>query len=199
MIIMLDNYDSFTYNLVQYFQMLGVDVTVFRNDEVTPESVIDLNPELIVLSPGPGRPQDAGIMMELIAKTAGKIPLFGVCLGHQALGEYFGMTLTYAKTIMHGKTSEITHDKQGIYNHIPSPLRVVRYHSLALDKTTCPAELEITSETEDEEVMTIRHKTLPILGVQYHPESVLSGSGQRQLANVLAMARAFNQEKNNAH
>ncbi|WP_294478829.1 aminodeoxychorismate/anthranilate synthase component II [uncultured Victivallis sp.] len=192
MILMIDNFDSFTYNLVQYFQQLGAEVEVRRNNALTPAEALAMRPEAIVLSPGPGRPEAAGIMPELIpqAVEAG-IPLLGVCLGHQAIGEAFGMKLGNAKSIMHGKISEITHDGKGLFKNLPAVVKVVRYHSLALDADTLPPELEITARSEDGEVMGIRHRTLPVEGIQYHPESILTTTGKRQLANFLELAAGY--------
>ena len=192
MIQMIDNFDSFTYNLVQYFQQLGAEVEVRRNNALTPAEALAMRPEAIVLSPGPGRPEAAGIMPELIpqAVEAG-IPLLGVCLGHQAIGEAFGMKLGNAKSIMHGKISEITHDGKGLFKNLPAVVKVVRYHSLALDADTLPPELEITARSEDGEVMGIRHRTLPVEGIQYHPESILTTTGKRQLANFLELAAGY--------
>lgn len=192
MILMIDNFDSFTYNLVQYFQQLGAEVEVRRNNALTPAEALAMRPEAIVLSPGPGRPEAAGIMPELIpqAVEAG-IPLLGVCLGHQAIGEAFGMKLGNAKSIMHGKISEITHDGKGLFKNLPAVVKVVRYHSLALDAGTLPPELEITARSEDGEVMGIRHRTLPVEGIQYHPESILTTTGKRQLANFLELAAGY--------
>ena len=192
MILMIDNFDSFTYNLVQYFQQLGAEVEVRRNNALTPAEALAMRPEAIVLSPGPGRPEAAGIMPELIpqAVEAG-IPLLGVCLGHQAIGEAFGMKLGNAKSIMHGKISEITHDGKGLFKNLPAVVKVVRYHSLALDADTLPPELEITARSEDGEVMGIRHLTLPVEGIQYHPESILTTTGKRQLANFLELAAGY--------
>lgn len=188
MILMIDNFDSFTYNLVQYLQQLGQEVEVRRNDAITVEEAIAMRPEGIVLSPGPGRPADAGIMPELVKRVAAEgIPLLGVCLGHQAIGEAFGMTLGNASRIMHGKISEVTHDGKGVFAGLPATVKVVRYHSLALAADTLPEELEITARSEDGEVMGIRHRELPIEGIQYHPESILTTTGKRQLANFLAL------------
>lgn len=192
MILMIDNFDSFTYNLVQYFQQLGAEVEVRRNNALTPAEALAMRPEAIVLSPGPGRPEAAGIMPELIPLTVeAGIPLLGVCLGHQAIGEAFGMKLGNAKSIMHGKISEITHDGKGVFKNLPAVVKVVRYHSLALDADTLPPELEITARSEDGEVMGIRHRTLPVEGIQYHPESILTTTGKRQLANFLELAAGY--------
>lgn len=190
MIFVLDNFDSFTYNLVQYFQQLGRTVKVVRNDAATVEEVLGLRPEAIVLSPGPGRPENAGIMPALIRAAAGKVPLFGVCLGHQAIGQAFGMQVIHAKRIMHGKVSTVDHDGRGLFTGLSSPFKAVRYHSLALDEATLPPELEITARSEDGEVMGIRHREALIEGIQYHPESILTSTGKRQLANFLELVNA---------
>jgi len=188
MILMIDNFDSFTYNLVQYFQQLGQEVEVRRNDAITVDAALAMRPEAIVLSPGPGRPADAGIMPKLIKKVAAEgIPMLGVCLGYQAIGEAFGMKLVNASRIMHGKISEITHDGKGLFAGLPATVKVVRYHSLALTADSLPEELEITARSEDGEVMGIRHRKLLIEGIQYHPESILTTTGKRQLANFLAL------------
>ena len=186
MILMIDNYDSFTYNLVQYISALNHEVVVKRNDEITVEQAMALKPEAIVISPGPGRPDGAGISMELIKAAAGKIPLLGVCLGHQSIGQVFGVKVVQAKKIMHGKTSQIEHDGKGLFAKLPPSLKVVRYHSLALDEATLPDCLEVTARTiDDGEIMGIRHKEFFIEGIQYHPESVLTSTGKRQLINFL--------------
>ena len=189
MILMIDNFDSFTYNLVQYFQQLGSEVEVRRNNALTAGDTLALRPEAIVLSPGPGRPAGAGIMPELIGKAAAGIPLLGVCLGHQAIGEAFGMELVNASRIMHGKVSEITHDGRGLFAGLAPLVKVVRYHSLALAEHSLPEELAVTARSEDGEIMGIRHRTLPIEGIQYHPESILTTTGKRQLANFLDIVR----------
>lgn len=191
MILMIDNYDSFTYNLVQYLYMLNQEVTVRRNDEITVEEAMSMNPEFIVISPGPGKPVDAGIIIPLIKACAGKISLLGICLGHQAIGEAFGGNIIHAKAIMHGKVSEVTHDGKGIYNGLPSPLKAVRYHSLAIEEKSIPACLEITARTEDGEIMGIRHKQHLIEGIQYHPESILTPTGKRQLANFIEEVKSL--------
>jgi anthranilate synthase/aminodeoxychorismate synthase-like glutamine amidotransferase len=186
MILMIDNYDSFTYNLVQYISALHHEVVVKRNDELTVQEALDMEPEAIVISPGPGRPDDAGISMELIKAAAGKIPILGVCLGHQAIGQVFGGKVIQAKQIMHGKTSQIEHDGKGLFAGLPAAVKVVRYHSLALEEATLPDCFEITARTVDDgEIMGIRHKKFKIEGIQYHPESVLTSTGKRQLANFL--------------
>ena len=190
MILMIDNFDSFTYNLVQYFQQLGSEVEVRRNNALTAGDALALRPEAIVLSPGPGRPAGAGIMPELIGKAAAAgIPLLGVCLGHQAIGEAFGMELVNASRIMHGKVSEITHDGRGLFAGLAPLVKVVRYHSLALAEHSLPEELAVTARSEDGEIMGIRHRTLLIEGIQYHPESILTTTGKRQLANFLDIVR----------
>jgi anthranilate synthase/aminodeoxychorismate synthase-like glutamine amidotransferase len=186
MILMIDNYDSFTYNLVQYIAALGYEVAVKRNDELTVREALDMKPEAIVISPGPGRPEDAGISLELIKAAAGKIPVLGVCLGHQSIGQVFGGKVIQAKKIMHGKTSQIAHDGKGLFTKLPADLKVVRYHSLALEESSLPDCLEITARTTDDgEIMGVRHKKFLIEGIQYHPESVLTSTGKRQLANFL--------------
>ena len=190
MIFVLDNFDSFTYNLVQYFQQLDRTVKVVRNNAAAVEEVLGLRPEAIVLSPGPGRPENAGIMPALIRADAGKVPMFGVCLGHQAIGQAFGMQVIHAKRIMHGKVSTVDHDGRGLFTGLSSPFKAVRYHSLALDETTLPPELEVTARSEDGEVMGIRHKEALIEGIQYHPESILTSTGKRQLANFLELVNA---------
>ena len=191
MIFVLDNYDSFTYNLVHMLYALEPEIVVRRNRAVTVDEVLAMRPEAIVLSPGPGRPETAGIMPQLIpAAAAAGIPMLGVCLGHQAIGEAFGAKVVSAKSIMHGKLSEITHDGRGLFSGVANPLSVVRYHSLALDASTIPPEFEITCRTADGEVMGIRHKTLPIEGIQYHPESIRTADGMAQLSNFIRMARA---------
>ena len=190
MIFVLDNFDSFTYNLVQYLQQLDRTVKVVRNNAAAVEEVLGLRPEAIVLSPGPGRPENAGIMPALIRAAAGKVPMFGVCLGHQAIGQAFGMQVIHAKRIMHGKVSTVDHDGRGLFTGLSSPFKAVRYHSLALDETTLPPELEVTARSEDGEVMGIRHKEALIEGIQYHPESILTSTGKRQLANFLELVNA---------
>lgn len=187
MLLMLDNYDSFTYNLVQYFGELGEDVRVYRNDQITLEQIDALKPDHICISPGPRSPAEAGLSIDVIKRYAGKVPILGVCLGHQAIGAAFGGKIVRAKEIMHGKTSEITHKGTDIFKGLPSPYTVIRYHSLAIDRDTLPDCLEVTSETVDGEIMGVRHKTLPIYGVQFHPESVLSEHGHALLRNFLEL------------
>ncbi len=185
MLFMLDNYDSFTYNLVQYFGELGQDVRVFRNDEVTVEEVAALQPDLIVVSPGPCSPTEAGISVPLIQAFAGKIPLLGVCLGHQSIGHAFGGRIVRAKTLMHGKTSPVHHADKGVFRGLPNPLTCTRYHSLAIERESLPDCLSVTAWTEDGEIMGVRHKTLAVEGVQFHPESVLTDRGHDLLKNFL--------------
>lgn len=187
MLLMLDNYDSFTYNLVQYFGELGEDVRVYRNDQITLEQIDALAPDHICISPGPRSPAEAGLSIDVIKRYAGKIPILGVCLGHQAIGAAFGGNIVRAKEIMHGKTSDITHKGTDIFKGLPSPYTVIRYHSLAIDRATLPDCLEVTAETADGEIMGVRHKTLPIYGVQFHPESVLSEHGHALLRNFIEL------------
>jgi anthranilate synthase component II len=185
MLLMLDNYDSFTYNLVQYLGELGQDVRVFRNDEITVEEVGQLNPRHIVISPGPCTPKEAGISVPLIHEFAGKIPILGVCLGHQSIGQAFGGRIVHAKQLMHGKTSPVLHKDAGVFRNLPNPFTATRYHSLVIERETCPDCLEITAWTEDGEIMGVRHKTMPIEGVQFHPESILTEYGHELLDNFL--------------
>ncbi len=190
MILMIDNYDSFTYNVVQYLAELDADVKVIRNDELTLEQIIELNPEKIVISPGPGNPDEAGVSIEVIKSLAGKIPILGVCLGHQSIGQAYGGKIVRAGQIMHGKTSMIHHTSTGVFRGLPSPYRATRYHSLVLDKETLPDCLEMTAwtQTDDgdiEEIMGVRHKELAVEGVQFHPESILSEHGHALLKNFL--------------
>ncbi len=186
MIVMIDNYDSFTYNLVQYMRELGADVQVYRNDKITVNSLRVLNPSGIVISPGPGRPEDAGISMDTIQTFSGKIPLLGVCLGHQAIAMAFGAEIVSAKNLMHGKTSHVTNDGQGIYQKIRSPFKAMRYHSLAVSRETLPGMFDISSESDDGEIMGIRHREHPTEGVQFHPESIMTRVGKRLLRNFLS-------------
>ena len=186
MLLMIDNYDSFTYNLVQYLGELGEDVKVIRNDELDVAAIAALNPERIVISPGPCTPKEAGVSVEVVRHFAGKKPILGVCLGHQAIGEAFGGKVVRAKTIMHGKTSAIEHTGQGVFAGLPSPFTAIRYHSLAIERATLPACLEVTAWTADGEIMGVRHRDHDIQGVQFHPESILSEYGHRLLANFLA-------------
>jgi anthranilate synthase component 2 len=191
---MIDNYDSFTFNLVQYFGELGEDVRVFRNDEITLEGIAALKPQQLVLSPGPCSPAEAGICVDAIREFEGRLPILGVCLGHQSIGAALGGRIIRAQRQMHGKTSEVRTDGQGVYRDLPSHFKVVRYHSLAIERETMPAELEVTSTSEDGEIMGVRHKDLagsatPMEGVQFHPESILSEHGHAMLRNFLLMSK----------
>lgn len=185
MIVLIDNYDSFSYNLVHYFQTLTCDVKVVRNDEFTPEEIAAMNPQAVVLSPGPSSPENAGICVDFVKKYAGKIPIFGVCLGMQSIVYALGGNIVRAKQIMHGKISEITHTSTGVFAGLPNPLSVVRYHSLAAQKETLPSDLEITAIADDGEIMAVRHKTFKLEGVQFHPESILTHAGKRIIKNFL--------------
>ena len=184
-LLMIDNYDSFTYNIVQYFGELGADVEVVRNDEITLEEVTARQPDRLVISPGPCSPKEAGISVAAIQHFAGKLPILGVCLGHQAIGAAFGGSIIRAQQLMHGKTSVITTTQQGVFAGLPAQFTVNRYHSLSIERGTCPAELEITAWTNDGEIMGVRHKTLAIEGVQFHPESILTEHGHAMLKNFL--------------
>jgi anthranilate synthase component 2 len=185
MLLMIDNYDSFTYNIVQYFGELGEDVRVHRNDEITIAEIEALNPDRICISPGPKAPAQAGISIEVLKHFAGKKPILGVCLGHQAIGEAFGGKVIRAKEVMHGKTSPIAHTGEGVFKDLPSPFTVIRYHSLAIERASLPACLEVTAWTDDGEIMGVRHKDFDIEGVQFHPESILSEHGHAMLKNFL--------------
>ena len=185
MIVMIDNYDSFTYNLVQYFGELGEDLRVFRNDAITVEEVAALRPDQLIISPGPCTPNEAGISVPLIRQLAGKVPILGVCLGHQSIGEAFGGEIVRAGRLMHGKTSEVFHQGQGVFRGLPSPFQATRYHSLVIHRESLPDCLEITAETEIGEIMGVRHRTLPVEGVQFHPESVLTEYGRELLRNFV--------------
>jgi len=185
MLLMIDNYDSFTYNLVQYFGELGENVKVIRNDELTADEIEALAPQRIVLSPGPCTPNEAGVSLELIARFAGRVPILGVCLGHQAIGQAFGGRIVHAKTLMHGKVSSVHHRGTGVFRDLPTPYDATRYHSLAIERESCPEVLEVTAWTEDGEIMGVRHRALPIEGVQFHPESILTQHGHALLSNFL--------------
>ena len=187
MLLVIDNYDSFTYNLVQYFGELGADPQVKRNDAITPEEVEKLKPKRIVISPGPGRPQDAGISMELIRRLGSRVPLLGVCLGHQCIGEVYGGKVVRAGRLMHGKTSPIQHDGKGVFAKLPNPFEATRYHSLIVEKESVPSCLQVSAETAEGEIMGLRHKEYPVHGVQFHPESILSKEGKDLLANFLSL------------
>jgi anthranilate synthase component 2 len=194
MLLMIDNYDSFTFNLVQYFGELGEEVRVFRNDEITLEGISALRPDQLVLSPGPCSPAEAGICVAAIREFTGKLPILGVCLGHQSIGAALGGRVVRAKTQMHGKASRIETDGQGVYRDLPQHFSVVRYHSLAIERETLPPALEVTSTSEDGEIMGVRHRDLagtatPLEGVQFHPESILSEHGHAMLRNFITMSR----------
>ena len=185
MLLMIDNYDSFTYNLVQYLGELGEEVKVVRNDEMTAAQIEKLAPGRIVLSPGPCTPNEAGVSLELIARFAGRVPILGVCLGHQAIGQAFGGKVVHAKTLMHGKVSQIHHAGIGVFHGLPTPYEATRYHSLAIERASCPPQLEVIAWTEDGEIMGVRHRTLQVEGVQFHPESILTQHGHALLRNFL--------------
>lgn len=187
MVLIIDNYDSFTYNLVQYLGELGANIKVYRNDKITVDEVVQLNPEKIVISPGPGTPKDAGISVELIRRLGGVIPILGVCLGHQAIGEAFGGRIVGAPTLMHGKTSLIYHDGKTIFRDLENPFVATRYHSLMVERASLPPCLEISAETKDGVIMGLRHKELPVEGVQFHPESIMTKEGKKLLKNFLEM------------
>lgn len=187
MLLVLDNFDSFTYNLVQYFGQLGVEQRVFRNNEITPEEALALNPDRVMISPGPCSPNEAGVSLAMIEAFAGKKPLLGVCLGHQCIGQYFGGNVVRASRLMHGKTSPIRHNGQELFRDIENPFPATRYHSLLVDRESLPDCLEITAETEEGEIMGIRHKNLPVWGVQFHPESYATEGGMRLLENFLKL------------
>ena len=185
MLLMIDNYDSFTFNLVQYFSELGEEVVVKRNDEISVVDIAKLSPRRIVISPGPCAPLQAGISVATVEKFAGKIPILGVCLGHQCIGQAFGGRIIHAQTLMHGKTSQMTHTGAGVFAGLPSPYRITRYHSLAIERSTKPDCLDVTAWTDDGEIMGVRHKTLPIEGVQFHPESIMTEHCHALLKNFL--------------
>lgn len=195
MLLMIDNYDSFTYNIVQYFGELGQHVEVYRNDQIDIETIQALNPEYLVISPGPCTPTEAGVSVEAIKHFAGKIPIMGVCLGHQSIGQAFGGDIVRAKQVMHGKTSPVFHKDEGMFAGLPNPVQTTRYHSLVIDQKTLPDCLEVTAWTQDDngefdEIMGVRHKTLPIEGVQFHPESILTEQGHQMLKNFLDQNKA---------
>ena len=185
MLLMIDNYDSFTYNLVQYLGELGQEVKVYRNDEITVEGVEKLRPAHVVISPGPCTPNEAGISVPLIKSLAGKVPILGVCLGHQAIGQAFGGKIVHAREVMHGKTSPIRHDSRGVIRGLPGGYTATRYHSLVIEKASLPAELEVSAWTDDGEIMGVRHRGLAVEGVQFHPESILTEHGHQLLRNFL--------------
>jgi len=189
MLLMIDNYDSFTYNLVQYLGELGEDVKVIRNDELTVDEIERLAPARIVLSPGPCTPNEAGVTLAVVDRFKGRVPILGVCLGHQAIGQAFGGRVVHARTLMHGKVSRIHHGGAGVFRGLPTPYDATRYHSLAIQRETCPPDLEVTAWTEDGEIMGVRHRTLEIEGVQFHPESILTEHGHALLRNFLTESR----------
>lgn len=187
MLLVIDNYDSFTYNLVQYFGELGVKQQVFRNDKITVDEAIALKPERILISPGPGTPDESGISLSIIEAFAGKIPILGVCLGHQSIAQKFGGKIIRAERLMHGKTSPITHNGEDLFKNVPQGIATTRYHSLIIDRDSFPDCLEITAETAESEIMGLRHRELPIWGVQFHPESIATESGMSLLNNFLTL------------
>ncbi len=187
MILVIDNYDSFTYNLVQYLQELGADVKVFRNDKLSIEDIGKMRPEKILISPGPCTPNEAGVSVSVIRHFSGKLPILGVCLGHQSIGAAFGGRIIRAKELMHGKTSKIRHDGKGVFKGLKNPFNATRYHSLVIEKRTLPACLEITATAPDGEIMGVRHKKFRVEGVQFHPESILTEEGKKLLKNFLLM------------
>lgn len=186
-LLVIDNYDSFTFNLVQYFGQLGVTMRIFRNDQITPAEAAALNPDRILLSPGPCTPNEAGVTLEMLRTFAGKKPIFGVCLGHQAMGQYFGGKVIRAGRLMHGKRSPVLHRGTDLFAGLPSPFQAARYHSLLVERESLPACLEITAETAEGEIMGLRHRELPVYGVQFHPESIATEHGMRILQNFLAL------------
>lgn len=189
MILLVDNYDSFVYNLYQFISVEDPDVRLVRNDRITPEEVLDMKPDAIVISPGPGKPSDAGVCIELIRQLKGRIPILGVCLGHQAIGEAFGATVTHASRLMHGKTSLLTDVADDIiFKGIKKPVQVARYHSLSVQESTLPEELEVTARSDDGELMAMRHREYPIYGLQFHPESVMTPDGSAMIRNFLEAA-----------
>jgi len=185
MLLVIDNYDSFTYNLVQYLGEMGQEVRVVRNDEIPAAEIAALAPSHIVISPGPCTPNEAGISLEVIKTYAGKIPILGVCLGHQAIGQAFGGKVVRAARVMHGKTSQISHDGKGLFTGLPNPFQATRYHSLLIERASVPDSLDVTAQTAENEIMAVRHKTLPVEGVQFHPESFLTTSGKDLLRNFI--------------
>jgi anthranilate synthase/aminodeoxychorismate synthase-like glutamine amidotransferase len=185
-ILMIDNYDSFTYNLVQYLGELGAEVRVFRNDCITTGQIREMRPEAVVISPGPCNPDKAGVSLEAVRELAGRIPLLGVCLGHQCIGQAFGGRVVSAKRLMHGKTSSIEHDGRGVFRGLPQSFTATRYHSLVIERASLPADLEVSAWAEDGDIMGVRHRKLAVEGVQFHPESILTTEGKKLLANFLA-------------
>lgn len=191
MVLLIDNYDSFTYNLVHYFETLGADMKIVRNDAATAEELFAISPKAVVISPGPSSPKNAGVCVDFIKKYAGKVPIFGVCLGMQSIGYAFGADIVLARRTMHGKTSMVTHDSTGVFRGMPNPIEVVRYHSLAVAENTLPKCLRVTARAEDGEVMGIRHTDFLVEGVQFHPESIMTFGGKRMLENFLLEAKAL--------
>lgn len=191
MVLLIDNYDSFTYNLVHYFETLGADMKIVRNDAATSEELFAMSLKAVVISPGPSSPKNAGVCVDFIKKYAGKVPIFGVCLGMQSIGYAFGADIVLARRTMHGKTSMVTHDSTGVFRGMPNPIEVVRYHSLAVAENTLPKCLRVTARAEDGEVMGIRHTDFLVEGVQFHPESIMTFSGKRMLENFLLEAKAL--------
>jgi para-aminobenzoate synthetase component 2 len=188
MLLVIDNYDSFTYNLVQYFGELNKEIEVFRNDKISVSEIEKLNPESLVISPGPGTPKDAGISLDVLHHFSGKIPILGVCLGHQCIGEAFGGKIVSAPRLMHGKTSMIHHNNKDMFHEIPNPFEATRYHSLIIDKDSLPECLEVTAWTDEKEIMGVQHKKYLVAGVQFHPESILTREGKRVLKNFLTLS-----------
>ena len=189
MVLVIDNYDSFTYNLVQYLGELGADLRVYRNDRITMDEIEEMNPDHILISPGPCTPKEAGISVPLIRRFMGKMPILGVCLGHQSIGQALGGNIIRAGRLMHGKTSPIFHDGTGVFEGLPTPFEAVRYHSLLIERDTMPDSLVITAETDQGEIMGVRHRDLPLEGVQFHPESVVTEHGKEMLRNFLEMPK----------
>ncbi len=187
-VLLIDNYDSFTYNLAQYLGELGAAVQVERNDAITVDAIAERAPRAIVISPGPCTPNEAGISMDVIRRFAGEVPILGVCLGHQCIGQVYGGRIVRAKTLMHGKTSKIFHDERGLFANLANPFIATRYHSLVIDPPSLPDVLEVSAKTWDDEIMGVRHKTLAVHGVQFHPESIMTIAGKQLLANFLALA-----------
>ena len=190
MLLVIDNYDSFTFNLVQYFGQLGVEQRVFRNDEITPAEAVKLNPDRVLISPGPCSPAEAGVSLDMIGTFAGKKPILGVCLGHQSIGHYFGGRVVRADRLMHGKTSPILHKNSDVFHGMPQGFAATRYHSLLVERSSLPPCLDVTAETAEGEIMGLRHKELPIWGVQFHPESIATEGGMKLLENFLKLDRA---------
>ncbi len=191
MILMIDNYDSFTYNLVEYLKMLNETVEVHRNDSLSIEDIRNMSPDMIVISPGPCTPNEAGVSLQVVTELAGEFPILGICLGHQTIGQAYGGKIIKAQEPVHGKVFPINHDNKGVFKNLNQPLNVTRYHSLVIEKHTLPECLEITSETDDGQIMGIRHKSLPIEGVQFHPEAILTEQGHELLQNFLEQSKAF--------